>query len=256
MVALDYNKEGRIAIFTINRPEAMNALNREVEDRLHEALLDFRNDPDVWVGIITGAGNKAFCAGADIKEFLPAWKEHRHDYWFLPPTHIREMELWKPLIAAINGHCLAGGFEVALACDIRIASENATFGLPEVRIGLIPGGGATQRLPRLLPWKAAELILMGHRIDAQEASSIGLVSKVVPQEELMPTAREWAETICRNGPLAIRAAKEAMSRGANMPLDEGLRLEFSLFGRCLETEDFAEGQKAFIEKRKPLFKGK
>lgn len=140
-MAVDYEKEGRIAIFTINRPEAMNALNIEVAQELHQAMTDFRDDPELWVGIITGAGEKAFCGGADIKDTLPFMKEHRQDPWSFPPTIMRGFELWKPLIAAINGMALGGGLEVALACDIRIASENARLGTPEVNLGLIPGWG-------------------------------------------------------------------------------------------------------------------
>jgi enoyl-CoA hydratase/carnithine racemase len=167
------------------------------------------------------------------------------------------MELWKPLIAAINGVALGGGLEIALACDIRIASEKARFGLPEITLGLIPGWGATQRLPRMIPWcKAAEILLMGKPIDAQEAYRIGLVNKIVPPEEVMPTAREWAETICQAGPLAVRATKEAMLRGIGMTLEDGLRLENDLEGYVLGTEDFIEGTTAFAEKRKPDYKAK
>lgn len=146
-MAVDYEKEGRIAIFTINRPEAMNALNIEVAQELHQAMTDFRDDPELWVGIITGAGEKAFCGGADIKDTLPFMKEHRQDPWSFPPTIMRGFELWKPLIAAINGMALGGGLEVALACDIRIASENARLGTPEVNLGLIPGWGGHRDCP-------------------------------------------------------------------------------------------------------------
>ncbi len=256
-MAVDYEKEGRVAIFTINRPEAMNALNIEVARELHQAMTDFRDDPELWVGIITGAGEKAFCGGADIKDTLPFMKEHRPDPWAFPPTIMRGFELWKPLIAAINGMALGGGLELALACDIRIAAENARLGTPEVNLGLIPGWGGTQRLPRMVPWcKAAEILLMGRLIDAQEAYRIGLVNKVVPQAEVMTAAKEWAEVICRAGPLAVRAAKEAMIRGYSMPLEDGLRLENSLIGYLMGTEDFVEGTTAFVEKRKPNYKAK
>jgi len=165
--------------------------------------------------------------------------------------------MWKPLIAAINGWALGGGLEIVLACDIRIASENARFGNPEVTLGLIPGWGGTQRLPRMLPWcKAAEILLMGKPIDAEEAYRIGLVNKVVPKDKLMPTAKEWAEVICQAGPLAVRAAKEAMTRGSSMTLDDGLRLENSLNAYLMGTDDFTEGTTAFTEKRKPVFKAK
>ena len=256
-MAIDYEKEGRIAVLTINRPEAMNAMNVQAWRELNEALIDFRDDPELWVGIITATGEKAFCAGADVKDLLPFMKENRDNPWLMPPTHMRGLDLWKPLIAAINGLALGGGLEIVLGCDIRIASENARLGVPEVNLGLIPGWGGTQRLPRMVPWcKAAELVLMGKPIDAQEAYRIGLVNKVVPSQELMSTAREWAEAICRPGPLAVRAAKEAMIRGTSLSLDEGLRLEQALFFTLLGTEDFSEGTKAFAEKRKPDFKAK
>ena len=256
-MAIDYEKEGRVAIFTINRPEAMNALNVEAVRELHEAMLDFRDAPELWVGIITGAGERAFCAGADIKDWLPFNKEHRYDPWSAPPSIMRGFELWKPLIAAVNGLALGGGLEMALACDIRIAAENARLGTPEVTLGLIPLWGGTQRLPRMVPWcKAAEILLMGRPIDAQEAYRIGLINKVVPQAELMSTAKEWAQVICQAGPLAVRAAKEAMIRGYNLTLEDGLRLENSLGAYLYGTEDFAEGTKAFVEKRKPVYKAK
>jgi enoyl-CoA hydratase/carnithine racemase len=258
-MSIVYEKEGKIAIFTIDRPQAFNAMNMEALQELNEAMVDFRDDPELWVGIITGTGEKAFCVGADIKETLSFMKEHSSSPWAFPDTPMRGLELWKPLIAAINGMALGGGLEIALACDIRIASENARFGTPEVTLGLIPGWGATQRLPRVIPWaKAAELLLMGKPIDAQEAYRIGLVNKVVPPEELMPTARAWAETICQAAPLAVRAAKEAMLRGSSMTLEEGLRLENSLITYTFGTEDFVEGVTAFTEKprRKPDYKAK
>jgi len=258
-MVLDYKKEGRIAIFTLNRPEARNAHNLALHRAMHEAMMDFRGDPELWVGIITGAGT-VFSAGADIKELFPYWREHKAERWAVPltPEHgIEALELWKPLIAAINGPALAGGMELALACDIRIATENARFGQPEVRVGVLPAGGATWRLPRTIPWcKAAELILAGKIIDAQEAYRLGLVNEIVPLEQLMPKAREWAEAICECAPLAVRAAKEAMVRSAAISEEENARLEYSLFSYLLDTEDLTEGRAAFIEKRKPVWKGK
>ena len=256
-MAIDYKKEGRIAIFTINRPEAFNMVNVQTFQELHERMIEFRDDPELWVGIITGARQRAFSVGADIKDMLPFLREHRDSLGALPPSIMRGLDMWKPLVAAVNGLALGGGLEIVLACDIRIASEKAHFGTPEVTLGLIPGWGGTQRLPRMLPWcKAAELLLMGRPIDAQEAYRIGLVNKVVPQEQVMPTAREWAETICQAGPLAVRAAKEAMIRGSSMPLEDGLQLESSLFNRIMGTDDYAEGVAAFNEKRKPVYKGR
>jgi enoyl-CoA hydratase/carnithine racemase len=257
-MAIDYKKENRIAIFTINRPEALNAINVQALRELHDALIDFRDDPALWVGIITGAGERAFCAGADVKDMLPFLKEHlQANPQAVPTSHMRGLELWKPLIAAINGLAFGGGLEIALACDLRIASEKARFALPEVTLGLIPGWGGTQRLPRLIPQcKAAEMLFTGKPVDAQEAYRIGLVNCVVPPETVMTTAKDWAQIICQNGPLAVRAAKKAMLMGMSMTLEDGLALENNLEVSVMQTEDFTEGTKAFLEKRKPDFKGK
>lgn len=257
MAVLEYRKEDKLAFFTINRPEALNALNIQVNKELEEAMLEFQNDESVWVGIITGAGDKAFCAGADIKETLPFLRENSQKMWAFPRSHTRRLDIWKPLIAAIKGFCLGGGLEVALGCDIRIVGENARLGLPEVTLGLIPGDGGTQRLPRVIPaCKAAEMLFTGKLIDAQEAYRIGLVNSVVPVEKVMPAAIEMAQSICKAAPLAVRAAKQAMLRGKEMPIDDGLRLEYMLNAYCTCTEDFEEGTKAFVEKRKPTFRAK
>jgi len=251
-MAVDYEKEGRIAIFTINRPDAMNALNADVSRELNEAMIDFRDNPDLWVGIITGTGDRAFSAGADIKGFLAP-----------PPPgeraveRVRADQIWKPIIAAINGYALGGGLELAMTCDIRIAAENAQLGQPEINIGFMPAAGGTQRLPRFVPRAiAAEILLTGERISAQEAHRIGLVSKVVPLDQLMATARQMAETICKKGPLGVRATKEAMIRGYNLPLDEGLSLESELAAGVRSSDDFKEGARAFAEKRPPDYKAK
>ena len=256
-MAVNYEKSGKVAIFTINRPEAMNAMNMETMRELEKAMKDFRDDPDLWVGIVTGAGEKAFCGGADIKDTLPFMQKHSHEVWSFPTSIMRGLELWKPLIAAINGMALGGGLELALACDIRVAAEGARLGTPEVSLGLIPGWGGTQRMPRAIPWaNAAELLLTGKLVDAEEAYRIGLVNKVVPQAEVMAAAKEYAEAICRVAPLAVRSAKEAMIRGSAMTLEEGLQLESALVAYVLTTEDFNEGTAAFVEKRKPNFKAK
>jgi len=257
LMSIEYQKEGSIAIFTINRPEAYNAVDVQTMRQLNEKMVIFRDDDELLVGIITGSGEKAFCAGADIKDMLPFMKEIRGKPWEFPATPMRGLELYKPLIAAINGVALGGGLEIALACDIRIAAENARLGTPEVTLGLMPGWGGTQRLPRVIPWaKAAEILLMGKPIDAQEAYRIGLVNKVVPKGELMTTAKEWAEVICHVSPLGARAAKKAMVRGYSMTLEDGLRLESELFDYLLGTEDYDEGTAAYLEKRKPNFKAK
>jgi enoyl-CoA hydratase/carnithine racemase len=250
---INYEKEGRIAIFTINRPKVRNAINEQVMQELHDHMVAFRDDPELWVGIVTGAGEKAFCAGADINELRG---KDLLDVEKMPTVPYRGLDVWKPLIAAINGYAMGGGFELALSCDIRIASENARMGLPEVTIGLIPGQGGTSRLPRLIPMcKAAEIILMGKLVDAEEAYRIGLVNKVVPQEQLMPTAREWAEQICRAAPLAVRAAKESIVKTMSSTLEEGLRMEKWFLRYLQKTDDYIEGTNAFLEKRKPNFKG-
>ncbi len=255
-MALIYEKKGKIAYITINRPEAMNAFDTETFKEMSAALIDFRDDDDLGVSIITGAGDKAFAAGADIKTIIPWLAEHPL-YWEKVPTIMRGLELYKPVIAAVNGLALGGGLEVVLACDIRIAAENAVFGVPEVTLGLIPGWGGTQRLPRYIPRAiAAKMLFTGKPINAQEAYRVGLVNKVVPLAELMTAAEEVANDILKVGPLAVRAAKQAMLRGTSMTLEEGLRVEDDLTFPLLASEDLVEGRKAFIEKRRPEFKGK
>lgn len=252
-----YEKKGKVAIFTLNRPDALNAMDPETAIELGKLLLDFREDSNLWVGILTGSGQRAFCAGADIKKMLPYMKGIRGEAWRAPATICRGLELWKPMIAAINGAALGGGLELALACDIRIAAENATLGVPEVKLGLIPGWGGTQRLPRMIPSAlAAEMLFTGNAISAAEAYRIGLVNKVVPPDKLMAAAMEMADKLCAPGPVAVRAAKEAMLKGSGMTLVDGLLLEAKLIDYLLSTEDFVEGSSAFIEKRKANFQGK
>lgn len=254
-MAVEYVKEGRIAIMTINRPEAMNALNADVSREMREAMIDFRDNNDLWVAIITGAGDRAFSAGADIKDFRPATQEDMERIRDAAP--VRADTIWKPFIAAINGYALGGGLEMAMTCDIRIAAEHAQLGQPEINIGFMPGAGGTQRLSRFVPRAiAAEILLTGNRITAQEAYRIGLVNKVVPLDKLMDTAKEMANTICSRGPLGIRASKEAMIRGYDMVLEEGLKLESQLATHIRTTDDFMEGARAFVEKRPPDYKAK
>jgi E-phenylitaconyl-CoA hydratase len=255
-----YEVEDRIATITLNRPEAMNSIDPETQQALVETWTRFRDDPDAWVAILTGAGDKAFSAGADLKKLIPAafGRPGGSGHNALGLGGItRGLEIWKPMIAAVNGHCLAGGLEQALACDLRLASPNATFGLTEVRWAIMPGAGGTQRLPRAVPLaKALEMILMAKTLTAEEALRHGLVNAVVPLPELLPTARQWAAKICECGPLAVRAAKEAVLRGLSLPLADGLRLEAFLSGTLRGTEDAVEGPKAFAEKRKPDFKAR
>ena len=221
-MAVDYQKEGRIAIFTINRPEVMNAINTEVTHELYEAMVDFRDDDELRVGIITGAGEKSFSAGADIKG--SSVSDEQGVKTEPRPTIGRGLEIWKPLIAAINGYCLGRALEMAMACDIRIAADHARLGFPEITRGSSPALGGTQMLTRMIPrGKAAEILLMGKPIDAQEAYRIGLVNKIVPLDQLLPTAKEWAGIICQAAPLAIRATKESMAKGYDMILEDGLR---------------------------------
>jgi len=254
-MAVDYEKDGRIAIITINRPEAMNSLSADVRVEMQAAFRDFRDNPDLWVAILTGAGDRAFSAGADIKGFLPAEGQGAAAGPQEPP--VRADEIWKPFIAAIHGYCLGGGLELAMTCDIRIAADNAKLGQPEVNIGFMPGAGGTQRLPRFVPRAvAAEILLTGNRIDAQEALRVGLVSRVVPRDQLMPTAIEIANTICTRGPLGVRATKEAMVRGYDMTLENGLNLERELVQKVRATDDFKEGARAFAQKRPPEYKAK
>lgn len=250
-MVVNYQKEGRLAILTINRPEAFNSLSMQVHKELIEAMYDFRDDDNLWVGIVTGAGNKSFSAGQDIKEFRPGRIEAKDLIYSVPHA------IWKPFIAAINGWCLGGGMELALACDLRIAVEHARFGQPEINIGYMPGGGGTQRLPRFIPRSiASEMLLTGEPINAEEAYRVGLINKIVPPDQLMPAAREMAEIICKKGPLGVRASKEAIIRGYSMTLEDGLELERNLNNSLRDTKDFMEGATAFKEKRQPNYKGK
>lgn len=262
-MAIIYEKKDHIAIITINRPHAMNAMDLDASKEMVDAWGDFRDDPDMRVGVLTGAGDRAFCAGADLKrvgEFYSLTPFERREKSENEPGLggiTRNLCLWKPIIAAINGVCFAGGLEIALACDLRIASENAQFGLLELKWGIIPGAGGTQRLPRLVPFtKALEMVLMAEKINAREAYRIGLINRVLPSSKLMPTAIEMAEKICENAPLAVKAAKEAMYRGINMPIEEALRLEQFLAEPIRQSEDAKEGIKAFQEKREPNFRGR
>ena len=251
-------RKDKLEVITINRPNVLNALNDETISELHQALREIFKDEQVRVVIFTGAGEKAFVAGADIGELkvCDALSGHRKSINGQRLLyHVENME--QVAIAAINGFALGGGCELALACDIRIASENAKLGQPEVNLGIIPGYGGTQRLARLVgKGKAKELIFTGDMVDAAEALRIGLVEKVVPQAELMKTALEMAAKIISKGPLAIKAAKRAINLGLDVDLKSGLEYEAMEFSAICATEDKTEGTSAFLEKRKPNFKGK
>jgi enoyl-CoA hydratase len=249
-----YEKKDRIAIMTINRPEAMNAFTADMLRGMDAAFADFNQDPDLWVAILTAAGEKAFSSGMDLKEAIPMLQSG-DEMGYEDHTKRPFSDVFKPIIAAVNGFCIAGGMEFMQGTDIRIASEKATFGLGEVRWGIIPTGGTHIRLPRQIPWAVAmEMLLSGKTITAQRAYDIGLVNEVVPADQLMPTAMKWAETICKNGPLAVRTAKEIAVRA--LQLEPGFVLEKALGSRVLSSEDAKEGPRAFAEKRKPQFKGK
>jgi len=255
---IDLSKEGGVGSINVNRPEALNALNRETLSELQSALEDVRVDEEIQVLIISGSGEKAFVAGADIKELMVLDPVAAKKTSELGQGVFDLIERFpKPVIGAINGFCLGGGCELAMACHLRIASEEARFGQPEVKLGLIPGYGGTQRLPRLVGrGRALEMILTGEMVSAQKAEEMGLVNQVVRAAELMQTCRSLAEKIMKNGPMALQYALEAVHSGLEMPLSEGLSLESTLFGLCSATEDMKEGTGAFVEKRKAVFKGK
>lgn len=242
----------------INRPDKLNALNIQTVREMRSAFWEFKENLEVNVIILTGSGEKAFIAGADISELAELDSISGKEYVLNGQELTRLLESCsKPVIAAVNGFALGGGTEIALACHVRIASENAKMGQPEVKLGLIPGFGGTQRLARLVgKGKAMELILTGKVIDAQQAYQIGLVNHVVPQADLYTTCEELAREISVNGPLALGYAIEAINRGLDIPLDEALLLEAELFGKTCATEDSKEGTKAFLEKRRAEFQGR
>lgn len=248
----------QIACITFNRPKVLNALNRKTVEELGDALNHAREDGSVRVLILTGAGEKSFVAGADINELAQRTPVDGKDFSLFGQEIFHRLEtMGKPSIAAINGFALGGGCELALSCTLRIASKNARLGQPEVKLGIIPGYGGSQRLARLCGKGIAhELILSGEMISADEALRVGLVNRVVEQAELIPTAESIAKKIAANAPLAVKFAMEAVEHGMEMPQEEGLFLEATLFGLCCATEDMREGTRAFIEKRAAQFKGK
>ena len=250
-----YEKRDRIAYVTLNRPEVMNALHPPAGEELARVWDDFAADPEVWVAILTGAGERAFSAGNDLK-----WTAtHAETRW--PPSGFGGLtsrtDLVKPLIAAVNGVALGGGLELALACDLVVAAEHATLGLPEPRVGLLAAAGGVHRLPRMIPLKIAMgLMLTGKSIDAHEAARLGLVNEVVPLAELLPAAERWARAICECSPLSVQATKQCAYDGLGRPLTEAMQGRYSAASRLFKSEDVREGPRAFAEKRKPVWKGR
>lgn len=250
-------KRGRVAILTINRPDKLNALNSTVHAEGVAALDELKKDNEIRVVIITGAGEKSFIAGADIREFEGQTPVTQRDL-FHEKTFFNSLDAFpKPVIAMINGFCLGGGNELALACDLRVCSEGARFGQPEINLGIMCGGGGTQRLTHLIgEGRAMEMMLTGDMIDAETAYKFGLVNHVYPKEELEAKTMALAETIAEKAPIALQLSKEAVKFASRSNLDEGLRREVDLFAICFSTEDKKEGVAAFLEKRKPVFKGR
>jgi len=253
-----YKKRNRIAYITINRPDVMNAVDPPTAYELWKAWCNFRDDPDAWVAIITGAGNQAFSAGNDLKYSANLSGAELDQQW--PPGGFggnTEFECWKPSIAAINGLALGGGLEMALACDIIVAAEHAKLGLPEPRVGYVPDAGGMYRMPRHIPLKIAMgMLLTGKQITAQEACQIGLVNEVVSMEKLIATAEKWAREIMECAPLQVRAIKQTVMLGLESPLSIALKSKFPLVRKAQASEDWREGPKAFKEKKKPMWQSK
>jgi enoyl-CoA hydratase len=262
---IEVEKDGGITTITINRPERRNALDMPHFQQLARAWVDFRDDPQARVAIITGVGD-SFCVGADLKSFVPAVTDNVEELAAgqseLPADAglvavLREFDLWKPVVAAVNGLCVAGGMEMLLGTDIRLASNGASFGIFEPKRGLFPGGGTTVRLPRQIPFPwAMEILLLCEAVDADTAFRMGLVNKVVSEEALLLEARRWAEKIIDNAPLAIEAVKKSVLTGLRLPLEEAFRFELERAAEVFMTEDAREGPLAFAQKRKPVWQGK
>ncbi len=257
-MSIDFVLDGGVAVITINRPERLNAMDADAYAALADAWSRVRDDSQVRVAIITGAGDRSFTTGADIKSFIGAPPE-LSDFWLTQKGQLlnRGLQVWKPVIAAVNGYCLGGGMTLLLATDIRVAAEHATFGVTEVKRGVLAGNGGTQRLLAQLPHAIAmEMLLTGRRIDAATAERWGLVNRVVPLEKLMDTAMEYAAEIAENAPLAVQATKEMAIRSRDMDLETGLRMEQAMNRILQASEDVQEGVAAFSEKRPPRFRGR
>jgi len=253
-----YEKKDKAAIITLNRPKALNALSFALTAEMRDAFQDAENDDNINVIVLTGAGDRAFCAGADISELQQLSPIEARDYSLALQEQTRQMErIRKPVVAKVNGLCLGGGLEVAMGCDLRVASDKARFGQPEVNLGVIPGAGGTQRLTRLVgKAKAMELDMLGDMIDAAEAYRLGLVNQVVPAEELDKAVDELMQKLLSKSSVILGTIKLAVNKGIEMDLDRALYYEAECFGSAFSTEDSKEGTKAFLEKRKPEFKGR
>lgn len=258
-MTIDVTVQDSVAEIVLNRPEALNAIDPDMREQLRRVWARIHEDDDIRVAVLTGAGERAFCVGSDLKK-TPSPPESYAQRAFGQPGSdhlLATLQTDKPLICAVNGLAVGGGLEIALACDIRIASENASFGLSEVRVGSIPGAGGTQRLPRMVGHSAAmQMLLTGDRIDAAEAHRIGLVSELCPPDELRVRARQIAARIAANAPLAVRAVKRLVQQGADMPLSTAVAVENYVWGLLRDTEDRIEGRRAFQEKRPPLYRGR
>lgn len=257
-MGIDFKKEGHVAYVTINRPEAMNALDPDAFEGLKSIWTEVKEDPDIRVSVLTGAGPKAFSTGTDMKKTPPPTECMAAMYLKDQAMSIIPfMKMWKPIIAAINGYAIGGGLEMALACDLKIAASNAKFGLTEVKVASLAGLNGTQCLPRAVPQAIAmKMLLTGDLIDAQEAYRVGLISDVVEPGELMDLAKNYAEKIASNAPLSVKAAKQAVLMGMEMPLDNAIPFAQLLWGVLRDTEDRKEGFTAFSEKRAPKWEGK
>ena len=256
-----YEQRDHVATVTLNRPEVLNAIHPPMAEELADAWERIRDDDSVWVGVLTGSGTRAFCAGADLKwraEAGEAARSHnRAEASGVARGFQRGRDCYKPLLAVVNGYAVGGGLELILGCDLVVAAEHAQLGLPEARRGLLADAGGIHKLVRRLPWSAAmQLILTGELISAEEARRIGLVNQVVPAGDLQAAAEQWVEAILACAPLSLQAGKEAAVRGLELPLWEAVNTRFPLAERMYESEDFIEGPKAFAEKRKPVWKGK
>ncbi|MQG65574.1 MAG: enoyl-CoA hydratase [SAR202 cluster bacterium] len=261
---INYEKKDKIVYITINRPERLNALHPPANLEMKTAFMTFENDPDAWVAIVTGTGERAFCAGNDLRYTAENWEEREKEATtgartraaFGGITTDTDFKCWKPIIAAVNGYALGGGLELAMACDIIIIADHAEVGLPEPRVGLIAGAGGVHRLPRHVPLKRAMgMMLTARRISAQEAYELGLVNEIVPLAEVVPTAERWANEILEAAPLSVRASKQMAYEGLGWPLDNALQRKYSEENNYLGSADQREGPLAFSEKRKPNWIG-